>query len=128
MFFYLADLFESPFVIIFFIDGFYHSGNPSPARPNIMIYSISIEITTVSNNYSNGAIYVIKIFCLKFLKIYLNIILEMLILDIQDHILIKLIYNILVDQVMVDYLNIQSLGKESFSIDNFRVVQLKKNI
>lgn len=128
MFFYLANLFKSLFVIIFFIDGFHHSGNLSPARPNIMIYPISIEITIVSSNYSNEAIYIIKIFCLKFLKIYLNIILEMLILDVQDHILIKLIYNILVDQVMVDCLNIQSLGKESFSIDNFRVMQLKKNI
>lgn len=54
-------------------------------------------IIIIFNNFSNYAIYLIKIFGLKYLKIDLNTIFKTLILSIENSILIKPIYNKLVE-------------------------------
>lgn len=77
-----------------------------------MIDLVSTFITIVSSNCVYTTIHIIIMLYLKFLKIYLNTVLEKVVLDVQSCILIKFVNNKLVDQVMVSYRNAKSLSKK----------------
>ena len=64
-----------------------------------------------------------KMSYLKFCKIYLNKVLEIVIFNIYFCIfIIELVYYILMDYIMVNYLKIKFLAKKSFYIDNLVVM------
>ncbi len=56
----------------------------------------SMWIAVISENPQGSVIQLIEMFCFKFHKIYLNRLLEIIVLDIYRLILIDFIYNILV--------------------------------
>lgn len=93
-----------------------------------MIDPVFMCLTIVSSNYPYMAVYVIKMLCLKLFKIYLNIVLETVVFDIQGCILIESVYNKLVYQVMVSYCNIESLSKEGIQICIFEFVRFGENV
>lgn len=61
-----------------------------------MVNLISIGITVVSYKSPIRAVKYVKMFCLKLLEIYLNIILETVVFGVQGYILIKPMYNKLI--------------------------------
>lgn len=82
-----------------------------------------MQIIIVSVNSPVGTIYVIKMFCLKFFKNYLNIIPKTVVFSIQNFKLIESVYNELIDQVMISCLNNKFVIKKNFQIGNFEVMQ-----
>lgn len=81
-----------------------------------MIDSIFIEITVVSQKFLSVIIKHVKIFQLKFSKIKFNIVLQTIIYDICVCILIKLVYCILVENVIVNCFNFILLLKKIFKL------------
>lgn len=82
MSFYPFDLFNGPFIIPVGCNGFEHDGDTISARAKVMINSESMRIIVVFDNFLSCAVYLIKIFDLKLLKIDLNTVPETLILDV----------------------------------------------
>lgn len=62
-----------------------------------MINPKSIRIAIISNNFQDDIIQLIKMFYLKFHKIYLNRLLETIVLNIHASILVDFVYNILIE-------------------------------
>ena len=79
-----------------------------------MVDPESMRITVVSDNSPSGAVQLIEMFGLKFLKIHLNTVPKAPILGVQGSVLIEPVNNKLVEQVMVSCLNVKPLSKEDF--------------
>lgn len=79
-----------------------------------MIDQLLMQIAIVFYKFLNGAIQLIKMFCLKFLKINLNKVLKIIFFGIYNYIFIKLIYNVLIENMIVRYLNNYVVGKKDF--------------
>lgn len=79
----------------------------------------SMRITIVSDNFPGNVVSLIKMFCLKFHKTYLNRVLETPVLEVPCYVLIELMYNVIFDEVMICCLKIQAISKESFEIISF---------
>ena len=62
----------------------------------------------------SGAVKLIKMFYFKLLKVNLNTVLETIVFGVCGYILIKIIYDILIKDVMVSCLNFYTIGKENF--------------
>lgn len=71
-----------------------------------MVNLISIWIVIISHKFLIEIVKLIKMFCLKLLKINLNIVLETIFFGIYGYILIEPIYNIFVRDVIIRCLNV----------------------
>ena len=79
-----------------------------------MIDPVSMGIVVIHHKISNKAVKLVKIFCLKLLKINLNTVLETIVFGICGCILIEPMYSIFVEDIMVSCQNIHTIGKEDF--------------
>lgn len=79
-----------------------------------MVNLVSMRIILVFYKFSNMTIKLAKISCFKFYKIDLNIISKIIVFIIYNCILIKPVYNIFIEQIIVSCLNLKPLGKKSF--------------
>lgn len=95
-FLYPFDLLKGPFIILLSCDGFQYGGIVSFFEVKVKINLKSMRIAVISKNSQSSVIQPIKMLCLKFHQIYLNKLLETIVLDIFRSVLIDLIYNILV--------------------------------
>lgn len=73
-----------------------------------------MQIVIVFYEFLSKAIKLVKIFLLKFLKINLNIVLEIIFFAIYSYILIELIYSKLIKNIIVIGLNVYTIVKEDF--------------
>lgn len=78
-------------------------------------------IVVVIHKFLSGTIKFVKLFCLKFFEIKLNIISKTIVLGIYSYILIKPIYNILIKDIMVKCLYFYIIGK----VRHFRLTALR---
>lgn len=79
-----------------------------------MINLISMQIVIISYKILIRAIKLVKIICLEFFKINLNIFLKIIIFSICDFVLIEIIYYILIKNILVSYLNVFIVVKKDF--------------
>lgn len=79
-----------------------------------MINLISIQIVIVFFEILYRAVMLVKIFSLKFFEVNLNIVLKTIILNIYSYVLVKLLYYILVENIMISYFNVYTIVKEDF--------------
>lgn len=79
-----------------------------------MIKLISMQITVVSHKFLNKTIKFVKMFFLKLFKINLNIVLEIVVFGICSYVLIELVYYILIQDVMIIYLNVYTIIMKNF--------------
>lgn len=91
--FYLFDLFKGPFIILFGLNGFYHSGGTSFANAKVMVNPVSMGIALIDHKISSKANKLVKIFCLKLLKVNLNPVPETIIFGVCGCVLIQRMYD-----------------------------------
>lgn len=73
-----------------------------------------MQITIISHQILNEVVKFVKIFCLQLLKINLNTVPEAIMFSICNYVLIKPIYDIIIEDVIVNCLNIHVIGKDYF--------------
>lgn len=73
-----------------------------------------MQIAIISYEILNGLIKLVKMFCFKLLKINLNTIPKPVIFDVCGYILIKLLYYIFVEDIIVNCLNLYIIVKTDF--------------
>lgn len=73
-----------------------------------------MQIVVISYKFPSGAIKLIKMFCLKLFAIDINTVPETVVFSICDCILIKLVYSVLVKDVIISCLNVYTVGKRIF--------------
>lgn len=120
--FYLIDLFESLFMILFGLNNFYYASYTSFASAKVITYSISMQIAVLSYKFSSRVIKLVIMFFLKFLKIDMNIISKTIVFDIFNCIFIQLIYCILVRDIIVSCFNNFTILIKDFKIIGFKFV------
>ena len=81
-----------------------------------------MRIAIIFENSQGGIIQPIKMLCLKFHEIYLNKLPETIILNIHRLVFIDLVYDILVEKIVVSFLNIKACSEENFKIVNLRII------
>ena len=79
-----------------------------------MIDIIFMQIVVISHKVLYRTIKLVKIFCFKLFKINLNIFLKTIIFDICNYVLIELLYYILIENDIGNYLNVYAIVKEDF--------------
>ena len=79
-----------------------------------MINSVSMQIAVVSYKFPSAAVKYIKMFYLKLPQINLNTVLETVVFGVCSCILIKLVYRIFVEDIMVCRLNVYAVVKIDF--------------
>lgn len=82
-----------------------------------------MEIVIVYYHTLGRTIKLVKILCIKFLEINLNVYLKINIFIVCDYILIKLIYCVLINHIIVSYLKVKLISKNGFEIVNLVVVR-----
>lgn len=122
-FFNPFDLFQGPFIVPLGCDGFQYGGVAGFIEAEVKVNLKSMRIAVISENSQGGVIQLIEMFCLKFHEIHLNRLPETIVLDIHRSVLIDLVYDILVEQIVVSFLNIKARSEENFEIVNFWVVR-----
>lgn len=80
----------------------------------IIIDLVFMHIKVISYKFLNRAFKLIKIFCLKSLKINLNIVSKTVVFSVYSCILVRFIYCIFVKEIMVNYFNFYAIVKEDF--------------
>lgn len=73
-----------------------------------------MQIVVISHKVLYRTIKLVKIFCFKLFKINLNIFLKTIIFDICNYVLIELLYYILIENDIGNYLNVYAIVKEDF--------------
>lgn len=121
MFFYLLDLFKGSLMILVGCDGFHCSSIISFIEVEITFNLKSMHIAIISKNSQDDVIQLIKIFCFEFHKIYLNRLSDIIVLDIYYLVLFDLVYNILIKQIVVCYLNVKASNKKNIWLWSFEL-------
>ena len=75
---------------------------------------VSMQIAVVLHEFSNRVVKLVKMFLFKFLKINLNTIPETIVFSVCGCVFIKLVYCILVQNVMISCLNVYAIVKKDF--------------
>lgn len=88
-----------------------------------MVDLVSIRIAVISHKIPSKAVKFVKMFRLQLLEVNLNTVPKIIVFDVCGYILIEPIYDVLVEDVIVSYLNIHTVGKKNFSIDNLEIEQ-----
>lgn len=86
----------------------------SHVSAKIVANSKFIQIIVVSNNFPSKVVKLVKIFPLKLLKIKLNTVPETVVFSVCGCVLIKLVYFILIEDIMVNCLNLYAIVKKNF--------------
>lgn len=86
----------------------------SPASAEVVVNPKFIWIIVVSDNFLSRVVKLIKMFLLKLLEIDLNTVPKTVVFDVCDSVLIKLMYCILVKNIMVSRLNFYAIVKKDF--------------
>lgn len=112
--FYPFDLFEGPLIIPIGCAGLQNSGSTSSAGTELLVDPVSMWIEIFPYNFLGRAVKLVKMSGFEFFKIKLDTILEIIVFIVSGCILIKLVYRVLVDHVMVSCLKVKPLSKEDF--------------
>lgn len=119
---YPFDLFKCLLIILFNCNSTQYANIVGFIKTKIKINSKSMQIVLISENSQGIVILLIIIFYFKFYKIHLNKLLKTIVLNIYRLVLIDLLYNILIEQFVVSFLNIKTGSKENLEIMNFWII------
>ena len=114
-YFYLFHLFKSAFIISNNNNSF-QNGSDTSFKSIIKINLEFMRIIVFLDMSLDATIYYIKIFCLKLFKIYLNISLKFIVLDVYSYTDIESICNPLIKKVKVNCLNTKNVTKKAFKL------------